>query len=274
MLHEPVIILVNTQRGENIGAAARAMMNFGLRELRLVMPRDGWPNKRAYEMSSGASEILDRAKLFDSTADAVADLHRLYATTARNREKAKPVAVPEFAVKAMDAALEAGERVGILFGPERTGLVNEDVVRCDHILTIPIHPHHPSLNIAQSIVVVAYEWFCHYSRTPRGLAELENLPLPQTNERGNITVGQWYQNNPDSSVLPLGKTEIATNQEVQGFFDHLESELDKGDFFKSADKKPKMWRNIRNMFMRSSLTSQDIRTLRGIIRSLVEISPK
>jgi tRNA/rRNA methyltransferase len=243
----PAIILIEPQMGENIGAAARAMENFGLNDLRIVNPRDGWPNEKAYAVAASATRILDNVTLFSNTNDAVADLHTLIATTGYTRKMIKPVITPkEAAQKTMQAGAQ-GNRVGLLFGAERTGLANDDIVRCDSILVIPTSPDYTSLNLAQAIVVVAYEWFC----ASTSLAQTHGTTGP------NATPV-----NPD--------LKLATAADVQGMLDHLESELDKADFWKEWKKKPLMWQNLRNIFTRNPLAIQEVRTLRGVIRCLVE----
>ncbi|MEM6946215.1 MAG: RNA methyltransferase, partial [Pseudomonadota bacterium] len=162
----PVAVLVEPQLGENIGAAARALWNFGLDRMRIVAPRDGWPNPKAVAMASGAGRLLDDAQIFETTAEAVADCTLVYATTARARELTKRVLTPEDAMREAAAATEAGERVALLFGRERTGLENDDVMRASAIVTVPVNPDFPSLNLAQCVLLLGYEW-----RRAVGLAE-------------------------------------------------------------------------------------------------------
>jgi tRNA/rRNA methyltransferase len=241
----PAIILVNTQMPENIGATARAMMNFGLRDLRLVAPREEWPNKRAYDLAAHAGTILDAAKLYATTAEAAADCDRVFAATARPREMVKPVFTP---AEASCRMLESPRRYAILFGPERTGLTNEDVTGADAIITIPTAPTLASLNVGQSVVTIVSQWYHHYALSLESAA-----PLPSTG--------------PDAS--PVGaKSPYATKEEIQGFFDHLERELDAVDFWKVAEKKPKMWMNLRNIFTRTDLTEQEVRSLHGVVACL------
>lgn len=250
----PAIILVETQLGENIGAAARAMANFGLSDLRLVAPRDGWPNQKARDMATTGRHILDNATLFATTKDAIADLQLVFATTGRGRDMMKPVSEPEQVMEEIITRGAEQQRCGILFGPERTGLTNDDVTLCEAIVTIPTDPDYASLNIGQSVVVMAYEWF-----------RLQAKQQPSDTPKGFATTSSEA-----SPVNPKNRSPLASKQEVQGFFDHLESELDRVDFWKVADKKPVMWRNLRGLFIRSSLTEQDVRTLRGLLRSLAE----
>lgn len=241
-MQPPILILVTPQLGENIGAAARAAKNFGLSELRLVSPRGGWPHPRhtrkAMDMASGAGEIVEAAQAYHVTAEAVADLHVTYAATARPRYMIKPVLTPREAAARMAIECAEGKKVGILFGPERTGLVNEDVQRADVIVTIPTNPDYSSLNVAQSLVLLCYEWF-----------QARHLP--------------------ESQGIPYGKAIPATKEEVEGLLNHLVGELDQHDYFKAADKKPGIVQNIANLFIRAGLTDQEVRTLRGIIRALV-----
>ena len=239
---KPAIILVNTQLPENIGAAARAMKNFGLGELRLVAPREEWPNKRAYDLAAHAGDVLDNAKVYATTREAVADRQRVYASTARSREMVKAVMTP-----AEGAAKIASEPLptAILFGPERTGLTNDDVTIADVVITIPTASELSSLNIAQSVVVLSYEWFVVSS--PATITTATTGPL--------------------ASPL-VHKSEFATKDDMQVLFDHLERSLDAVDFWKVADKKPKMWMNLRNIFTRADLTEQEVRTLHGVIAEL------
>ena len=233
----PAIILVEPQLGENVGSAARAMYNCGLTELRLVNPRDGWPNPRAHAAASGADVVLDEARLFDSTAAAVADLHHVYATTARRRDMVKPVSTPRQAAPEMHRAAARGERVGILFGPERTGLHNDDVVLAQAALEVPLNPGFSSLNLAQAVLLMAYEW------RQAGLEETE-------------------------IATPLAGSRPATAQEVENLLSHLEEDLIYGGFLRPMERRPAMVRNLRNVFQRAQMTEQEVRTLHGVIRTL------
>ena len=240
----PAVILVRPQLGENIGAAARAMLNCGLADLRLVRPRDGWPNVKALNAAAGAHEVLGQARLCASVAEAVGDLNLVYATTARPRELMKPVMAPRAAVGAMRAAAGSGERIGLLFGPEKAGLKNEELVLADAIIQIPLNPAFASLNLAQAVLILAYEW--HVAAAGAAPAE----------------------------PLPSGRNRMATKAEVLSFFEHLESALDARDFYSTPEMRPKMVRNMRSMFERISLTRQDVQTLYGIVRSLGEDPPR
>ncbi|MGE0233296.1 MAG: RNA methyltransferase [Flavobacteriaceae bacterium] len=235
----PAIILVRPQLGENIGAAARAMANFGLDELRIVAPRDGWPNPFAVRAASGADWVIEKARIFDTTEDAIADLTFTLATTARPRGMTKHVLGPQAACEALHERIGAGAPAGLLFGAERTGLDNDDVALADAIVTFPVNPAFASLNLGQAVLLIAYEYARHAD--------------PQAAARRELATG---------GSAPASRTEL------MGFFEHLETELDRGGFLKPADKKPSMIRNLRNLFHRTELTAQDVRTLRGVIVAL------
>jgi tRNA/rRNA methyltransferase len=237
LLGSPVIILVGAQLGENIGTAARAMQNFGLTDLRLVRPRCGWPNVKALNAASGATEVLNRVRLFDRVEEGCADLHRLYATTARTRDLAKPVVTAGQAAVEARAALARGEAVGILFGPERTGLSNDELILADAVLRVPVNPQFFSLNLAQAVLLVAYEWF-------RSAA-----PAPERQE-----------------VEPAGRP--ATKGELDQLLEHLVSELDAVDFFRTPDRRQSMARALRLIFARAGLHEPDVHLLRGVIKQL------
>ena len=234
---QPAIILVEPQLGENIGAAARAMLNCGLTELRLVNPRDGWPNEKAVASAAGADQVLDRAVIYSSTEDAVADLQHVFAATARERDMTKPVATPRQAARAMRRYAAKKQKFGVLFGPERRGLTNDDVVLADTLLVAPLSTAFRSLNLAQAVLVVAYEWFL-----------LGPDVKPEKMEK--------------TGAVPATKAEIAD------FFAHLESELDRTGFLRVKEKRPVMVHNIRNMFQRAKLMDHEARTLHGIIVAL------
>ncbi len=247
---EPAIILVNTQLPENIGAAARAMLNFGLGDLRLVTPREPWPSKRAYDLAGHGAPVLDKARVFASVPDAVADFTRVYAATARSREIVKPVITP---AEAMERIHAEAVPAAILFGPERTGLTNDDVTVADAIITIPTASELTSLNIAQSVVVLAYQWFFRPGEG-RGLRQHESIEVP-------AFAGTTHR---------VQRSPLATKADLQTLFDHLERELDAADFWKVQEKKHKMWLNLRNIFARNNLTDQEVRTLHGVIAALRE----
>lgn len=237
VLGGPAIVLIDPQLGENIGTAARAMLNCGLTDLRLVRPRDGWPNAHAQRAASGADAVLDSARLHDRTEDAIADLARVYATTARSRDMTKPVVTPRQAAAEMRGLIPAGGRCGVLFGRERTGLENDDIALADAILTVPLNPAFTSLNLAQAVLLIGYEWFTAADATPA---------------RRRTGEGQ----------------ELATKEQLVNLFEHLEQELDAADFFRVAEKRPSMVRSIRNLFQRTEPTAQEVRTLHGIVTAL------
>ena len=234
----PVVILVRPQLGENIGMAARAMLNCGLGELRLVAPRDDWPNINAERAASGADDVLQAATVFDDVASAVADLHRVFATSARARELTQRIAPPREAAAEMARAIAGKQRVGLLFGPERTGLDNDDLAHADTIVTIPLNPAFTSLNLAQAVLLLAYEW---------------------SQATGKVVTKR----------LATGSAAIASRAELEEFVQRLEAELDEAGFFKVAEKKPRMMLNIRALFGRAEATDQEIRTLHGIVSELV-----
>jgi tRNA/rRNA methyltransferase len=235
----PVVILVEPQLGENIGMAARAMANFGLRELRLIRPRDGWPSPEAHAAAAGADRILENARLYDSAEAAIADCTLVFATTARARDQAKPVVGADEAARRMAPRLAAGERVGVLFGRERYGLESDEVALADCTITLPVNPAFASLNLSQAVLVIAYEWF--------KLASDGKLPfgMPQ-------------------------KSQAAPKQQLHAFFAGIERELDKIEFFRPAEKRATMLVNLRNIFHRMQPTQQDIQTLHGIIMAVAE----
>ncbi|NNE22538.1 MAG: RNA methyltransferase [Rhizobiales bacterium] len=246
---KPCIILVNPQLGENIGTAARAMANFGLGDMRIVDPRDGWPNIRAREAASGADWVIEGASVHDGLAAATGDLHHIYATTARPRDMVKPVMSPEEAAADMTARMAGGQSCGIAFGRERWGLNNDEIALCDTMVMAPVDPEFASLNIAQAVLLVSYEWYKLHARS-LGMSSGEAPPVT-------------------ASGLIMPDTRPANKDELAGFFKHLEGELDTAGFFKSRTNRPTMIRNLRNMFHRASLTEQEVRTLRGVISSLV-----
>jgi tRNA/rRNA methyltransferase len=235
----PIVILVEPQLGENIGMAARAMGNFGLTRLRIVNPRDGWPNVHARRAASGADHILDKVELFDTVGQAVADCTLLFATTARAHDQAKPVVAPEAAALQIAGDIAGGGKVGILFGRERYGLQNEEVALADRIVTFPVNPGFASLNLAQAVLLVGYEWF--------KLSTQGALPfaMPERSER-------------------------ASQHQMQAFFDNLVRELDKVEFLRPAEKRETMLVNLRNIFSRMEPTKQDMHTLHGVVMAIAE----
>ena len=235
----PVVILVEPQLGDNIGAAARAMANFGLSRLRMVKPRDGWPNPRAWIAASGADRVLDRAELYDTIEAAIADLTFVLATTARAHDQAKPVVSAEEAARVLAPRVAAGENVGVMFGRERYGLENDEVALADRIVTLPVNPAFASLNLAQAVLIIGYEWF--------KLGADGKLPF----------------------VMPQ-KSGAATREQLLAFFANLERELEKVEYFRPADKRETMLVNLRNIFHRMEATRQDIQTLQGVIMAIAE----
>jgi tRNA/rRNA methyltransferase len=250
----PIAVLVNPQLGENIGTAARAMANFGLHELRLVEPRDGWPSEKAITASSGANWIIEAATIHATLEDALKDVSYVYATTARPRGMTKEVITPEQAGHDMRTRVARGEKVALLFGRERWGLSNDEVSMADVIVTAPVNPAFASINIAQAVLLMGYEWFKDQAATlGQQTPELAALEGPG---------------------LQTPDTRPATKEELNGFIAHLEHELDAAGFFKTEAKKPGMLRNIRNLFARAALTEQEVRSLRGIVSSLTRAHEK
>lgn len=236
----PVIILVGPQLGENIGTTARAMLNCGFTELRIVNPREGWPNEKAVKASSGADIVIDNVKLFSDLESAVMDLKKVYATTARTRDMVKPVQTAELAAQEMFNLYANQERVGIVFGPEKAGLTNADISLCDMIIDIPLNPAFKSLNLAQAVLLVCYQFF-----------QQQNA---QDLTKSEITIRQ--------------SDRLAEKQEVFNFFERLEDKLDRNGFLRVTEKKEVMMNNIRNLFLKAELTHQEVKTLHGIIESI------
>ncbi len=234
----PAIILVGAQLGENIGTVARAMLNFGLVDLRLVRPRKGWQIGRARKVAAGADALIDNHTLFDTVAEATADLGFLVATTARVRDMVKPVLTPAYAARELHTHTAANSTCGILFGPERSGLSNEDISLAAAVCRVPLNPGFSSLNLAQAVLLMGYEWFQASDETPERVV-----------------------NTPD--------TRPATRGEINGMFAHFEAALDAAGFLAPLEKKPSMARNLRNMLHRARLTEQDVRTFRGVINALL-----
>ena len=233
----PIVVLVEPQLGENIGAAARAMANFGLSRLRLVKPLQGWPNEKARVMAAGADRVLDAATLYDSLADAIGDCSFVLAATARNHDQAKPVISADAAAAEMAPRVAAGETVAIVFGRERNGLENHEVALADRILTLPVNPAFASLNLAQAVVIVGYEWFKRAGALPFAMPE---------------------------------KSPPAAKQQLDAFFADLERELEKVEFFRPEEKRGTMSVNLRNIFQRMAPTQQDVRTLHGVITAIAQ----
>ena len=234
-LPSPAIILCEPQLGENIGTTARAMANFGLWDLRLVNPRDGWPNEKAVAAASRADHVIDRVRVFTTLEEAIADLSLVFATTARRRDLQKEVIGPDMAAGRLAAHIHGGGGAGLLFGRERWGLYNEEVALADAVVTLPVEAAFASLNIAQAVLVLAYEW------------------RRQTD-----------------SALPFGSgvADPASKAELTQLFAHIEDALDRAGFFTVEDKRPHVINNLRTMLTRGNFTSQEVRTLHGIIAAI------
>jgi tRNA/rRNA methyltransferase len=237
-MSQPVFVLIRPQMGENIGAAARAMWNFGLDRMRIVDPRDGWPNQRAVAMASGAGRLLDEAGLFDGTAEALGDRTHVFATTARARGLTKPVVTPERAMEMTAEMIGRGEKVAVMFGPERAGLENDDIARANTLINVPVNPDFASLNLAQCVLLCAYEW-----RRQTGDAQAERVELAGT---------EW-----------------ASNIEMEKLAEHYESRLDEAGFFFPEHKAEGMKLNLRNLWSRMPLTRADVQMLHGVLRQMV-----
>ncbi len=231
---QPVMVLVRPQMGENIGAAARGMWNFGLSAMRIVAPRDGWPNERAQAMASGAAPVLDNVILADDTPSAVADMNFVYATTARDRDLTKAVFTPQDAVADMAARISRGEKVGVLFGPERAGLENGDVALANAIISVPVNPAFGSLNLAQCVLLIAYEWL-------------------KGGEVADVTT-------PDQPP--------ATHEDRAHLLANMEARLEAADFFFPANKEASMRMNLANLISRLDLSAADVRMLQGVVKTL------
>jgi tRNA/rRNA methyltransferase len=233
----PAIILVETQLAENIGTTSRAMYNCGLTDLRLVKPRQNWLSPRALAASSGAVNVLEAAQVYESTEEAIADLEFVAATTARPRDNVKPVWTPRHAGGEFAARAASNMKLGILYGREKSGLKNEDVSLADVIIEVPLNPAYSSLNLAQAVLVVAYEWF----------------QATQSSE---------------SVTMPYRETRPATKDELTTLFDHLEHELDESGFLRVKEKRPSMILALRALLQRAALTEQEVRTLHGVVTEL------
>ena len=235
---QPTFVLVRPQMGENIGAAARAMWNFGLDRMRVVAPRDGWPNERAVALASGAGRLLDHAGLYDDVPGAIGDCTYVFATTARPRGMTMPIVTPERAMQQARAMLEAGGKVAVLFGPERAGLENADIARANAIISVPVNPDFPSLNLAQCVLLCAYEF----------------------RRAGDVTPPE---------VMEMAGTDFATAAELAALGDHIEERLEEAGFFFPAAKAPAMRQNLRQIWGRLPLTRADVQTVHGMFRQMV-----
>jgi tRNA/rRNA methyltransferase len=235
---QPAFVLVRPQMGENIGAAARAMWNFGLDRMRIVDPRDGWPNSKAVAMSSGAGRLLDEAQLSQDVPGAIGDCSFVLATTARPRDLTKTIWTPEAAMAECARRIAGGEKVAVIFGPERAGLENEDIAPCNGIISVPVNPEFASLNLAQCVLLCAYEW-------RRASAE-----MPEVAEA-------------------LAGTELALQHEVDHLARHYEDRMEEAGFFFPAHKAESMKVNLRNMWSRLPLTRAEVQMLHGMMRQVV-----
>ena len=234
----PAFVLVRPQMGENIGAAARSMLNFGLEHMRVVAPRDGWPNERAVALASGAGRVLDGARIAPTTADAVEDCSFVFATTARDRDLTKPVYSPEAAMQEARTRGLRGERVAVLFGPERTGLENDDIARANAIVSVPTNPAFASLNLAQCVLLMGYEW-------------------------------RRATDAPPARVDELAGTDWASQAETEALVAHYEERLEEAGFFWPEGKAPAMKLHLRNLWSRMPLTRADVQTFHGMMRQMV-----
>ena len=239
---QPAIILVRPQLGENIGKAARAMLNFGLKDMRIVAPRDGWPNPDAVPSASGATEVLENAKIFEAVEDAIADCTLVFASTVRDRNMPKPVVTPKIAAQKIYNRIIRNEQTAILFGPERSGLTSDDVALADTILTVPVNSDFGSLNLAQAVILCAYE----FSQT------LDDTPNIQHAYDG----------------------QQASKAEMLGLVMHLETALDSKGFFRSEGRRDSQSRMLKNLMHSTEWSSQEVQTMRGIIKSLVRENGK
>ncbi len=239
---QPAFVLIRPQMGENIGAAARAMWNFGLDRMRIAAPRDGWPNQSAVAMASGAGRLLDEAVLTASTAEAIADCDYVYATTARPRELTKPVFTPQAALADARDRIAAGQKVAVMFGPERAGMENDDIARANAIISVPVNPEFASLNLAQCVLLCAYEWQRATVETPALRTQLQ---------------GDW-----------------ATQVEIEKLSENYENTLDRAGFFFPEHKAANMKMNLRNLWSRMTLTRADVQMLHGVMRQMVRWKDK
>lgn len=247
-MNAPVIILVEPQLIENIGMTARAMMNCALTELRIVDPRDPWPledplQERMNAASSGADEVLNNAKMFDTVEAAIADLNHVYATTGRSHDMTNRIMTPRAAIPDMSQRIKEGQKVGVMFGRERTGLVNDHIVLANAKITIPLNPEFASLNLAQAVLLIGYEWYQSQDQTT-------------------------------PNQLHMGHSRPAARSEYLNFYHRLESELEAAGFFVAPDMRPTMTRSLQNMLQRAEMTEQEIRTWHGVLSALVGINKR
>jgi tRNA/rRNA methyltransferase len=246
----PAVVLMEPQLADNVGMVARAMANFGLDDLRLVAPRDGWPNEKARIAASGANYIIDDARAFPSLESSLSDVTWLAATTARQRDLRKPVMTPLEVVAEMRRRIGRGERCAVLFGRERSGLETTEVANADAVVMIPVNSRFASLNLAQAVLILGYEWMRSSDAQSLGRVTTYEKPL----ETG----------------LYMNADRPATKQQLIGFFEHIEAELDRLGFFNPSHKRATVVRNLRTMFSRMGATDQEVRTLRGIVATLAK----
>ena len=244
----PAVILMEPQLADNIGMVARACANFGLDDMRLVNPRDGWPNEKARIAASGANYVVDEARAFPTLAAAMGDLNWVAATTARQRDLRKPVMTPLEVMAEIRARTARGERCGILFGRERNGLETDEIADADAIVMIPVNSRFASLNLAQSVLILGYEWMRSSTSATLGRVTTYETPV--------------------STGLNVGDSRPATKEELGGFFGQLEDELERLGFFNPPHKRQTMMRNLRSLFLRMNATEQEVRTLRGVVATL------
>ena len=238
-MNNPVFILIQPQIAENIGMAARAMLNCGIKEMRLVNPRESHLSDKAFAASSGAEIILKNAKLYSSTEEAIADCDYIYATTARRRGMIKPIQTAKFAAE--EISQHQGHKYGILFGPERTGLENDDVCLANSIIEIPLNPEHCSLNLSQAVLLVGYEWYQKQIQAPK-------------------------------QQFSIGKTSFANKEKIMFFIKALEDKIEASGIFHQPEKKEHIRINLRNIFTRAEITEQELNTLYGVINHINQSS--
>lgn len=255
----PIVVLIEPQMGANIGAAMRAMCNFGLHRMRLVRPRDGWPNASAVAMATGAGRLLEDVEVFESTELAVGDCHAVYATTARPRGLTKRVLTPEAAMPEILSHSTAGRRVALMFGPERSGLPNADIVLSNAIISIPVDPDFPVLNLAQAVLLVSYEW----RRSTHSVQSTQSKQSTQSTQSATTATGTAPR-----ELTEMEAPTLAESIKVTKFVQHLIEELEGVDCFFTGEKKPAMASALENMIRRWPLTEQDVRTLWRVIRTL------
>lgn len=234
---QPAFVLIRPQMGENIGAAARGMWNFGLDRMRIIAPRDGWPNQKAVAMASGAGRLLDEAQIFEDTSAAIADCEYVYATTARPRGLTKLVLTPEAAMRDARARIAEGQKVAVMFGPERSGMENDDIARANAIISVPVNPAFASLNLAQCVLLTGYEW-----------------------RREAVAVEA-------SRVDAAG--DMAAQIEIEKLGEHYQDRLEAAGFFYPEHKAENMKVNLRNMWSRMPMTRADVQMLHGMMRQMV-----